>query len=541
MKRFLLLLVTSRILDVNAEEWWFSNAADLEAFDIYGGLGPKDITPGGLVLKSDNGTAKALLSKTTFTGDFVAALNFTAFNIHPAVQPHYEARLLLTISGLDASEAALAVTQFANANQSGSNSSHTNTWFYLIVNGSATQLEDATSPRMLSAQVLLVRRKGNLSAWHSMRDGSFASLTYPQSSLPFSPAAHAPVRFGPRMDPNYNLHYRVTVTRLAISADQDGDTLCDDEESLLGTSMANPDTDGDGVDDFDDILPLDKNVASIFNVSMLLGLSWGVSGKLAGSAGGGAVVLVVNNSLNNIVPINVTLPGLRSSDVVVVTSGASSRAQTRIRCRSDGFRDVLAAFGRRVYTLPPSWNSAIVDPQLAQTALVLTAGTSSTASLDLSQAVVMLRTRCSWRWLLVHSDGNGIFSAEISQFSTLVVKSVSAKCGAGNVTVRGSPTITCLRGLANDVVELNLRVTVLGSKGPNVVTNPGFEQVPAPGATSPLPGWNVWTWSGTFLAKRTTSVAFSGKASAMMQGWSQGWYVCLCVVNAIQRAFVQRQ
>ena len=87
--------------------------------------------------------------------------------------------------------------------------------------------------------------------------------------------------------------------------------------------------------------------------------------------------------------------------------------------------------------------------------------------------------------------------------------------------------------MAAEVVELNLRVTVLGANGPNAVTNPGFEQVPAPGDASPLPGWSAWTWSGNFVAKRTTGAAFSGTASAMIQGWNQGRQTALFVVIVV--------
>jgi hypothetical protein len=44
---------------------------------------------------------------------------------------------------------------------------------------------------------------------------------------------------------------------LQLSADADGDGLMDDEELELGTNPHSADTDGDLLNDFDDIFPVD--------------------------------------------------------------------------------------------------------------------------------------------------------------------------------------------------------------------------------------------------------------------------------------------
>ena len=131
------------------------------------------------------------------------------------------------------------------------------------------------------------------------------------------------------MDPNFNQDYAVTLTGLSFDADADGDGLTDDEEALLGTNPSATDSDNDGVDDWDDLLPLDPTFHTPFPIVPLLGSNAShvsfldaklgatkdrrvagrvgpASFKSAASLGpSGALVLIVNNSANGPVQLRV--------------------------------------------------------------------------------------------------------------------------------------------------------------------------------------------------------------------------------------------
>ena len=76
-------------------------------------------------------------------------------------------------------------------------------------------------------------------------------------------APTGPVRAGLYIDPSYAHLYAVDVAWLDVWADQDRDGLSDAEEASLGTSPDSADTDKDGVNDWDDLRPLDPAVGFV--------------------------------------------------------------------------------------------------------------------------------------------------------------------------------------------------------------------------------------------------------------------------------------
>ena len=68
------------------------------------------------------------------------------------------------------------------------------------------------------------------------------------------------LRIGVAIDPDYASAYLVDISCLDVWSDADQDGLADLEENELGTSVASADSDGDGVDDWTDLLPLDPKV-----------------------------------------------------------------------------------------------------------------------------------------------------------------------------------------------------------------------------------------------------------------------------------------
>jgi hypothetical protein len=156
------------------------------------------------------------------------------------------------------------------------------------------------------------------------------------------------------VDPNFNRDYAVTLTGLSFDADADGDGLTDDEEALLGTNPSATDSDNDGVDDWDDLLPLDPTFHTPFPIVPLLGSNASqasfldaklgaakdgritdrvgpASFKSAASLGpSGALVLIVNNSAN--APVQLRVRSCPQSELCAFIFQSMSRSSAFVGC-----------------------------------------------------------------------------------------------------------------------------------------------------------------------------------------------------------------
>ena len=301
----------------HALEWSFSTPSALADFNV-SGASAVAVTGGSLDLSSTNGTASLLsllppgspVDSVEQHPRFRASLNFSAWTLTPSSTSHYEAKLFLSATATLGSPAAkavdtsstavLSIEQFSDKNQSAGS----NTWFYLN-NGTvgSPAIETTSTPRTLSGQIVLALDQNTLFGWFASGPeattdyAQFQSLDFPNASVPF-PVMNSAVTIGLGVQPNFNDVYGVRVTLLDVVFDADTDWLDDDIEELIGTSPASADSDSDGVNDFDDILPLDPLVQAAFNISRLSELPLGITGKLCSSSTNGAF-LALNNTVNS--------------------------------------------------------------------------------------------------------------------------------------------------------------------------------------------------------------------------------------------------
>eukprot|EP00037_Helgoeca_nana_P007008 m.64113 g.64113 ORF g.64113 m.64113 type:complete len:1019 (+) comp17845_c0_seq1:172-3228(+) len=555
------LLCTVQMADGSV--WRFSDATSLDGWDVVGHAVPG---PAGLTLSSTNGTAAGVQwAGVPSTGNFTASLAFAHFAVHPSSGSHYEARLQLVVaqarpynqSSRIGNATRLEINPLVQPVPGGSHSA--TTYFTLSVGNHTDESSDSPRPvtQLPAGEVLLSRTNGLLSGWYRVgllgptptnvtnvgaaTVGSvpvatpWVELSYPTVALP-DPTPTTPLYIGVQVDPFYNPAFAVEVPGLQFSADADADGLFDDEEILLGTNPTTADTDGDGLDDFDDVLPLDPTFRWPFPVVPMLGVAAGnasfLTAKLGASANNSGLVLVVNNSRNAPLDLDVTLSGL-SAGVVEVVSGSLARTRTSIACALGKCGDTLGPFERVVYQLPVEWDPVLVNPALTASGVSVAGGTapgdavSMESAVDLASAVVRPRGQCRWTWTLTKGGSSDAYTAAVntSGFLTVTRRSPTACALPRNLTVVGAGAECPGVGGRTNRVEaatVNLPVALQGRLENSTVRNGNFETTAIKDPTL-IQDWSSYTWQGTFTVTRTTAVAFdTGGAAAELRGWAPG-------------------
>jgi hypothetical protein len=193
-----------------------------------------------------------------YTGDVSIELNFSCFTL-PQTNA-YQAVLNLIFAGEGyalSSQGAGILGQFSIKTHSAPSLDYT--WF--TFSNRTFSRTTSTSPRLTDGRVRFVRRASALSAFYWKGNGwveiSF-STTLPAGQPMLLPG---PLRLGVLVENNYVSAYSIGLRRTLIIPDEDGDGVVDDAEALMGTSPSHPDTDGDGLGDWDDPRPLDPAVA----------------------------------------------------------------------------------------------------------------------------------------------------------------------------------------------------------------------------------------------------------------------------------------
>jgi parallel beta-helix repeat protein len=306
-------------------------------------------------------------------------------------------------------------------------------------------------------------------------------------------ASGARLRVGVRMLNNWNDDYAVQIERIQVQSDADGDGLLDAEEEAIGTFPDLADSDADGTPDGADLSPRDARTG-VATPAPLVGtaavrLDWY-------RAPTQDLFIVARNLTGADATLDVTLDGLGATGEVVVPLEATSLPLT-----AGHLTDTLPSFGRRLYRLPAGVSHLYPAPPAAP----LVQPRQGPWTLDLSRYVLDLYGAEVLRYSLMSSDAG--LSASLSG-SQLTLTPTGEACGT--TTLR----FTVVNGLDEQtLVDLPLRT--LGSAGPNLITNGGFEQV---GNTAgQIPGWTYGIWSGASQLDQDT-LALEGQHAARLQG-----------------------
>ena len=192
------------------------------------------------------------LLKQNYSGNIIVELQYSCFTLP---QPNaYQAVLNLLLAGNGYSLS----TQRNGILGQYSVKMHSDidfTWF-TVSNRTYTE-NGGTAPRMINGKIRFERRGIDLFSYYWYM-GAWINL----NNMGNVPATlSGPVRVGIFIDLDWTNSYSIGLTSLLVLADQDGDEVIDDAETLLGTDLALADTDGDGLGDADDPRPRDPSVA----------------------------------------------------------------------------------------------------------------------------------------------------------------------------------------------------------------------------------------------------------------------------------------
>lgn len=278
-------------------------------------------------------------------------------------------------------------------------------------------------------------------------------------------------RLGVQVDRFYNAEFSIEISEIQWLADTDADTLPDDEERLLGTSVDTPDTDADGVPDADDAWPL--WAARSEAPPAFLPVAGAASGRVQRGVAGW--VLSVENPITTAVDAPLALPGLAADTVVRRLDGAPAA-------------ELLPAAGGGTLRLPADDRALFaleVDfPPVAAGALA-----EITAPLDAGAVMVGLSDAAvdpeggevTWRVL----DAGG---AAVDLAGGLLVVHPGAACGAVHVTVEAVDA-------AGGTTALTQAVRFVGGTPPELAQGGDFSG--AAGEAVPAP-WIGYVWEGDF-------------------------------------------
>lgn len=312
------------------------------------------------------------------------------------------------------------------------------------------------------------------------------------------------VRVGLAVQSDYTSSYQVDVAAIDIRADADRDGLSDAEEAMIGSSASNADTDLDGTEDWDDLLPLDPTVGAVA-VPLFANLSLVTSLRIKVTSIDGAAHIILNNTANEAtVPGRMNIPRLLAGGAGCATVVGGHRA---LPCTAGAFSDdvPLPPWGRIAYKIQPAaWDGVLVD-----VTAVLFPASSATGSVhqtvNLRAHIVSVLPNTAISGFKVMSVGlPSIFGAVISDEHNLVVSAKGSRCGSANVSIE--VTIAWRRvDEKHSQVALTVQIPIrkLGRAGPNLIQNGNFTGNITQTRFGPqMRGWTTNTWSGLFKLQK---------------------------------------
>lgn len=375
----------------NRNRYTFSNISELEEFSLYN-ITNNDLQNGTLLLE-DNQSGdtqinaeddRGILTIQSYRGDFEATLKYSD---HVLLGSGYQAQLGLFLANESFNwESTTSYPRLTNKMHKTIDYS----WFNFS-DGENESQQSSVSPRKVEGYLRLTRTSGKITAsfWHEGSWQGFDSI-----SLDYNSSVH----IGVRMFASYQDLYSVKVDELIISTDEDGDTLSDRVEELLGTNPSLADSDGDGKSDSVDLYPLDSTnneKTRLKSQNTLQGQLFNVNSQW---------YMVVHNDTNLEVTPRITLEGLSSGTTIEVLDEARSFTSTEKSHFSDAtelpaFSSRIYAFDISAYTLPDP--TAPVYPSTL-TAWVLT-GYQQTPT-DPDTQTILGNAEAVRNWELSHAD-----------------------------------------------------------------------------------------------------------------------------------------
>ena len=376
----------------------------------------------------------------------------------------------------------------------------------------------------------LVRRDGL--AWGGIytgeQQGWWGSEASTQQPL-WIEAVAGPVRVGFEVLSDYTHQYQVEISAIDVWADADHDGLSDAEEAMIGSAATKADTDGDGANDWVDLLPLDPTVGAFGAMPLFCNRSAAHALKFKITAIGGHAHIIVNNSANQaVVPGCMRVPRLVSGAGCVAVVG-EGRA---LPCAAGAVIDPLPILplGRRAYKIAlEAWDGVVADTaDVVFNASAFTGSVHQTVDLHAHIASVLSESSKILGFKVTGVGLPSVFSASISATDghTLVVTAKGRGCGSANVSVQ---VVLASHGSGggDSTGELALQIPVrkLGLPGPNQIVNGDFAGNITQTQFGPkLAGWTTNTWSGMFkLEKCPVHVPFGSTSDCVfMQGFGAG-------------------
>lgn len=474
------------------ERYSLGEAATLDALEVVD-LGPADVAGGVLVLSGAEGAAPAFRLPDLRDGAVEVVLDYRD---HGLVAEGYQARLALAFTGADFDPAAPGGAGVRATHRVHDTIDYS--WYELGALDGVTYL-GGVEPRAVPGQLRLRRADGEVSAWFR-GEGPWVPVDFNETAEVPPPRFEGPLGVAVYVERDFAADYRIELEALTVMVDGDGDGLLDDEEALFGTDPLRADSDGDGLDDLTDPLPLDPAVDAPF-VPRVDRTAEGFDVTLRATVDGRLALLVVNTTASD-ADFRLDWPGLGDGFVRAFVGGEVADAQ-------DGLRDRVPAYGRRVYVsdgdAPP-----VVAAALDDIAVPVAGGASQIAlrpfGLDLSDG----REGLVWSVDAVAGDER---VAVAVQGDTLIVTPRAGACGVAQVTLR----LTDAAGRSNTAT---VTVRAVGAPSGNLLANPGFEE----GGPSPVsvPGWMTWVWEGSFRVEVTDVAAVEGSRAILVEGDGAG-------------------
>ena len=457
----------------------------LDAFETFNLSGEPG--PGGAVVIADPQDGKTrdagLVSNARYLGDLDLILHYSD---HALVNDNYQADLaLMLVPGdydwyFDPATARLRHRINASVDYS---------WHTFDQPGGSSWAFNR-APRNRSG-FLRLTREDDLIRGYVWEGGAWRALATSAQGIPASGALRPAVR----VFNNYNDDYEVTIERMVVFTDGDGDGLSDAEEYAIGTFANEADSDHDGLPDGQDIAPTDPGTTASLPTALL------GDGRVRLSMArnrAGDVFVIAHSQVAEPAEIALPLSGLAAGTVIDLPLEEAS-----VAAAEGAIADTLQPFVRRLYRV--SAGDAHLLAALAPDAPLVEPRDAEWA-IDLADFALDLDTGEALNWSLV-SVGNDTVSAEIVD-GQLHLASTGQGCGAATITVRA----TNARG---EEAQLELPIASLGLLGDNLLVNPGFE---AAGAyDTAIPSWSFFTWSGSARLQHD-GLASEGDRSARLQG-----------------------
>lgn len=488
---------------VNAQiQYTFDTPDELTQFSL---LTPSGVSiSGGQLILEDNTEAGAqntgLLSQASYKGDLEVIVDYADLSqFNPT---GYQPRVQLRLTSADFDQSGLTSQNLSLDHLTHVTLEHAthatidHNWLKQF-DGNAQRADDAFSGRKTSGKLRLVRKAGKVSSYILGHDNQWLQVNAAQ---PDAFTLEGDARINLFIHAYYNTTYRYVFNSITVWHDTDGDGLLDQEEALLGTNPGVADSDEDGRTDRDDLRPLDNTHAQHLPLDSYFpnnALDVSVHHTLNNQ-----LLLVVKNSTSEAQTLSANLPGLVAGSTIQLPF-----EQGDLSSATDGFRDTLPAYSRRVYQL--DYNLApLFDPaDFSEIVRPLAAG-AWTLSLD--GLAVDLEDSTALSWTVSGITGSSLNA--VINGDDLHITPAQAACGVSIIHLQVSDA-------QGNITHIDLPIRLTGDSGSELLNNGGMEQFDA--NPTQIPGWTAHRWSGDIEVTHTDLAAFSGDRSTLIQGYGE--------------------